>query len=106
VADHVELEARISALEMVVATHILQSGIATPGFDPTAFANGRRDAWSAIGNAMCEACSSEAEEKRFTRAYADALERLGNMLVVLAEPVQEAIDEVQQMDATPTDAKA
>jgi glycine/D-amino acid oxidase-like deaminating enzyme len=81
---------------MVLATQMLQSGIATPGFDPTAFATGRRDAWSAIGNAMCEACNSEAEEQRFTRAYAEALERLGHLLVVLAEPVQEAIDEVQQ----------
>lgn len=93
-ADHVELEARIAALEMVLATHMLQSGVSTPGFDPTAFATGRRDAWAAIGHAMCEACASEDEEKRFTRAYADALERLGHLLVTLAAPVQEAIDEV------------
>jgi hypothetical protein len=97
VADFVELEARIAALEMVLTTHMLQSGIGTLGFDPTAFATGRRDAWSAIGNAMCEACTSQEEERRFTQAYAAALERLGNLLVTLAEPVQEAIDEVQQM---------
>ena len=96
-ADYVELEARLAALELVVVTHLLQSGVATPGFDPHAFASGRRDAWAAIGSAMCQACSSEVEDQRFTRAYAAALERLGQMLVTLADPVQEAIDEVDQL---------
>ena len=95
-ADLVDLEARIAAMEMVLATQMLQAGVATPGFDPVSFAVGRRDAWSAIGNAICEACTSEVEEQKFTRAYADALERLGTLLVTLAAPVQEAIDEVQQ----------
>jgi hypothetical protein len=93
-ADLVELEARLAALELVVSSHLLQSGIATPGFDPHAFASGRRDAWATIGNAMCEACTSDAEEQRFTTAYAAALERFGHLLVALAAPVQEAIDEV------------
>lgn len=90
----VELEARISALELVVLTHILQSGIPDAAFDPKAFAASRRDAWTAIGTAMCQGCSSESEDDAFMRAYGVALERLGHLLVTLADPVQEAIDEV------------
>ena len=96
-ADLVEVEARISALELVLVTQILQSGVSTPEFDPRAFAAGRREAWTAIGKATCESCSSESEERHFTQAYSAALERLGHLLVTLAEPVQEAIDEVQAM---------
>jgi hypothetical protein len=77
-----------------VVTHILQSGIADAAFDPKAFATSRRDAWAAIGSAMCQSCSSQSQEDRFTRAYAAALERLGHLLVTLADPIQEAIDEV------------
>lgn len=95
-ADHVELEARISAMELVLVTHLLQSGISSPGFDPRAFATSRRDAWAAIGQATCAGCVSDDEEKRFAEGYAAALERLGHMLVALAEPVQEAIDEVRE----------
>lgn len=93
-AELIDLEARISALEMIVVTHILQSGVGTIGFDPTSFAASRRDAWAAVAKAVCEGCSSEVEEKRFAEAYARALERIGHLLVVLAEPVQEAVDEV------------
>lgn len=92
--DMVELEARTAALELVVATHILQSGIVDAAFDPKAFASSRRDAWAAIGNAMCQSCGSQSQEDRFTRAYAAALERFGHLLVTLADPIQEAIDEV------------
>jgi 4-hydroxyphenylpyruvate dioxygenase-like putative hemolysin len=94
VADIVDLEARISAIEMIVVTHILQSGLSTDGFDPTAFAVSRRDAWAAVGKAVCAGCSSETEEHEFAEAYARALERIGHLLVVLADPVQEAVDEV------------
>jgi glycine/D-amino acid oxidase-like deaminating enzyme len=90
----IELEARIAALEMVVTTHILQSGLSDATFDPKAFASARRDAWAGVSGAMCQACDSDAEEHRFTRAYAAALERLGDLLVMLADPIQEAIDEV------------
>jgi hypothetical protein len=96
-ADTVELEARIAALELVVATHVLQSGLADAAFDPRAFAVSRRDAWAAIGTAMCEGCSSD--DDAFTRAYAASLERIGHLLVTLADPIQEAIDEVSQGDA-------
>lgn len=96
-ADTIDLEARLSALEMIVVTHILQSGIGLSGFDPRSFAASRRDAWSAVGKAVCDGCSTEDEEKRFARAYANALERIGHMLVALAEPVQEAVDEVFHM---------
>lgn len=92
-ADLIDLEARISALEMIVTSHLLQSGVSSIGFDPTAFAASRRDAWIAVGQAVCESCGSDAEETRFATAYSDALERLGHLLVVLAEPVQEAVDE-------------
>ncbi|MEW9856595.1 hypothetical protein [Novosphingobium sp. M1R2S20] len=95
--DLVDLEARISALELVVATHVLQAGVGISDFDPKAFAESRRDAWTLIGQSMCAGCSTEAEEERFTRAYAGALERFGNLMVSLADPIQEAIDEV---DAT------
>jgi hypothetical protein len=95
--DLLDLEARISALELVLATHVLQSGVGMPGFDPKAFAESRRDAWTVIGQSMCLGCSSEAEEERFTHAYANALERLGNLMVSLAEPIQEAIDEVDTL---------
>jgi hypothetical protein len=100
--DPVDLEARISALELVVATHVLQSGLGVPGFDPKAFAEARRDAWTVIGQAMCAGCSTEAEEERFTRAYANALERLGNLMVSLADPIQEAIDEVDALAGSST----
>lgn len=93
--DVIDLEARISALELVVITHLLQSGVANPGFDPRSFAQSRREAWAAIGEATCEGCASGSEEMRFTKAYAAAMERLGHLLVALAEPVQEAIDEVE-----------
>lgn len=93
-AELIDLEARISALEMIVVTHILQSGVGTIGFDPTSFATSRRDAWAAVGKAVCDGCSSEVEEKSFAEAYARALERIGHLLVVLAEPVQEAVDEL------------
>ena len=79
---------------MIVVTHILQSGLSTDGFDPTAFATSRRDAWAAVGKAVCDGCSSEVEEQRFAHAYARALERIGHLLVALADPVQEAVDEV------------
>ena len=52
-ADHVELEARISAMELVVLTHILQSGVESAAYDPRAFAAARRDAWTAIGKSIC-----------------------------------------------------
>lgn len=90
----VELEARIAALELVVLTHVLQSGIPDAAFDPKAFAVSRRDAWAAIGGAMCEGCRSDSEDDAFTRAYAASLERLGHLLVALADPVQEAMGEV------------
>jgi hypothetical protein len=92
-ADAIELEARIAALELAVMTHILQSGLDSAAYDPRAFAVSRRDAWTSIGTAMCQDCSSEGEERRFTLAYATSLERLGHLLVRLAEPVQEAMDE-------------
>lgn len=104
-ADHIELEARIAAMELVLVTHLLQSGVATPGFDPRAFATSRRDAWHAIGQAMCVGCATEDEEQQFTRAYAEALERLGHMLVALAEPVQEAIDEIDELRSAPSPAE-
>ena len=100
-ADILEIEARLAAMELVLVTHILQSGVATAGFDPKAFATGRRDAWRSIGQAMCMACADEGDEQQFTRAYAEALERFGQMLVALAEPVQEAIDEVDQLRSAP-----
>ncbi len=90
----IELEGRISALEVVLVSHILQSNVADPDFDPRAFAAGRRDAWAAIGAATCQG-ASDGEEKDFADAYAAAMERLGYLLVTLAEPVQEAIDEVR-----------
>lgn len=89
-----ELEARISALELVVLTHVLQSGLPDAAFDPRAFAVSRRDAWVAVGNAMCAQCLPGDEDDAFTQAYAEALERLGHLLVALAEPVQEAISEI------------
>ena len=93
--DVIELEARISALELAVLTHILQSGLDSPLYDARSFAAGRRDAWAGVASAMCEGCTSDEEEHRFTRAYAASLERLGHLLVSLAEPVQEAVDEVE-----------
>ncbi len=98
-ADLIELEARISAMEMIVATHLFQSGLATDGFDPTAFAMSRRDAWTAVGRAVCDACASEVEEQKFAQAYARALERMGHLLVAVAQPVQEAVDEVNASSA-------
>lgn len=91
-ADSIELEARISALELVVLTHVLQSGLPDAAFDPKAFAVSRRDSWAAIGTAMCQECTDE--DQAFTRAYSAALERLGHLLVALSEPVQDAISEV------------
>lgn len=93
-ADAIELEARLSALELVVLTHVLQSGLPSPLYDPRAFAAARRDAWAGVAAAMCEDCTSQDEERRFTHAYAASLERLGHLLVSLAEPVRDAIDEV------------
>ena len=92
--DTIDLEARIAALELAVMTHILQSGLDSSAYDPRAFATARRDAWVSIGTAMCQDCSNEAEERRFTQSYAAALERLGHLLVSLSVPVQEAMDEV------------
>lgn len=91
-----ELEARISALELVVLTHVLQSGLADAAFDPRAFAIARRDAWTAIGQAMCDDCPPGDEDSAFTLAYANALERLGHLLTALADPVEEAINEVSE----------
>lgn len=93
-ADLLEIEARISALELVLVTQILHAGIGTVGFDPKAFAASRRDAWASIGQAMCSDCASDADEDRFTRAYAASLERIGHLMVTISEPIQEAIDEV------------
>jgi hypothetical protein len=93
-ADLLEIEARISALELVLVTQILHAGVGTAGFDPKAFAASRRDAWASIGQAMCTDCASDADEDRFTRAYAAALERIGHLMVTISEPIQEAIDEV------------
>jgi hypothetical protein len=103
-ADNLELEARISAMELVVLTHILQSGIESAAFDPRAFAASRRDAWAAIGKSICDGCGSAAEEEKFARAYAAALERMGHLLVELAQPVQEAIDEVNALGSPTADA--
>ena len=104
-ADLIDLKARLSALELILVTHILQSGVSTPGFDPRSFAQSRRDAWTAIGEATCEGCESESEEMKFTTAYASAMERLGHLLVALAEPVQEAMDEVNQSFRTSEDGQ-
>jgi glycine/D-amino acid oxidase-like deaminating enzyme len=97
--DAVELEARLSALELVVLTHVLQSGLPSPLYDPRAFAAARRDAWAGVATAMCEGCTSQDEDRRFTHAYAASLERLGHLLVSLADPVQEAMDEVNAAGA-------
>ena len=105
-ADLVDLEARLAAMEMILVTHLLQSGVATPGFDPHAFASGRRDAWAAIGHAICTECANDADERRFTQAYAAALDRMGHLLVALAAPVQEAIDEVDELGAGPGEKPA
>ena len=104
-SDQIEFEARLAALELVLATHILQSGVTTPGFDPQEFALGRRDAWTAIGSAMCQACTSDSEDQRFTQAYSEALQRMGHLLVMLAAPVQEAIDEVDEIRSASTQAE-
>lgn len=88
------LDARINALELVVITHILQSGVADPMFEPRAFALSRRQAWCEIGNAVCDDCP-EGSERQFAEAYAAAMARLGDLLISLAEPVQEAVDEVR-----------
>lgn len=93
-ADLLEIEARISALELVLVTQMLQAGVGTPGFDPKAFAASRRAAWASISQAMCMDCTSDAEEDRFTRAYAAALERIGHLMVTISGPIQDAIDEV------------
>jgi hypothetical protein len=103
-ANAIELEARISALELVVLTHVLQSGIPDAAFDPKAFAVSRRDAWAAIGNAMCEGCTTQSEDDEFARAYGAALERLGHLLVALADPVQEAISEIGREKAARSNA--
>ena len=100
-ADLIDLEARISALEMIVVSHMLQSGVGVAGYDPTSFAVSRRDAWAAVGKAVCDGCTSQDEEKKFAEAYARALERIGQLMVVLAEPVQEAVDEYLK---SPTEA--
>ena len=92
--DLLEIEARISALELVLVTQILHTGVGTVGFDPKAFAASRRDAWASIGRAMCRYCTSDTDEDRYTRAYAAALERIGHLMVTVSEPIQEAIDEV------------
>ena len=92
--DAIELEARLSALELAVLTHVLQSGLQDPQYDPRAFAAARRDAWASVATALCQSCSSQNEERKFTEASAASLERLGHLLVSLAEPVQEAIEEV------------
>jgi glycine/D-amino acid oxidase-like deaminating enzyme len=47
--------------------------------------------------AICTECANDADEQRFTQAYAAALERMGHLLVALAAPVQEAIDEVDEL---------
>ncbi len=98
--DVIELEARISALELAVLTHILQSGLQDAQYDARVFAVGRRDAWASVAKALCQTCSSEDEERKFTEAYAGSLERLGHLLVSLAEPVQEAIEEISAEDQT------
>jgi len=103
-ADLIDLEARISALEMIVVSHMLQSGVGVAGYDPTSFAVARRDAWAAVGKAVCEGCASQDEEKRFAEAYARALERIGQLMVVLAEPVQEAVDEYVNKPSEPAPA--
>ena len=103
-ADLIDLEARISALEMIVVSHMLQSGVGVAGYDPTSFATARRDAWAAVGKAVCEGCASQDEEKRFAEAYARALERIGQLMVVLAEPVQEAVDEYINKPSEPVPA--
>ena len=103
-ADLIDFEARISALEMILVAHMLQSGVGVAGFDPTSFAVSRRDAWAAVGKAVCEGCASQDEEKRFAEAYARALERIGQLMVVLAEPVQEAVDEYKPSDPAPADS--
>jgi glycine/D-amino acid oxidase-like deaminating enzyme len=103
-ADAIELEARLSALELVVLTHVLQSGLSSSLYDPRAFALSRRQAWAGVASAMCEGCTTEDEENRFTRAYAAALERLGHLIVSLADPVQEAIDEVNAENPSPSAA--
>lgn len=94
-ADTIELEARLSAIELAVLTHVLQSGLDNPLFDPRTFALSRRDAWIGVANAICSQCTTEEEDHRFARAYAAALERLGHLLVSLAEPIQEAVDELR-----------
>lgn len=97
----VELEARISALELVVLTHVLQAGLPDAAFDPAAFAASRRDAWTAIARSMCEGCDTASESDAFTRAYSASLERLGYLLVTLAEPIQDAIAEIEAGDRVP-----
>ncbi|MCW1430204.1 hypothetical protein [Novosphingobium sp. JCM 18896] len=89
-----DIEARISALELVVLTHILQSGLPDAAYDPKAFAAARREAWASIGTAMCDGCTSDSDDHRYTRAYGTALGRLGDLLQTLAEPVQEAMSEI------------
>ena len=88
------LDARLSALELLVITHILQAGAADPMFDPRGFATSRRDAWRQIAKAMVDGCGDD--DREFTEAYGAAMDRLGELLVTLAEPVQEAVDEVRQ----------
>jgi hypothetical protein len=106
VSDLLELEARISALELVLVTQILQAGVGTVGFDPKAFAASRRDAWASIGRAMCADCSSDQDEDRFTRAYAASLERIGHLMVTIADPIQQAIDEVDDAVASLTPGRS
>lgn len=83
--DIVALRGRIAALEIATVTQTLLEGASTPGFNPVEFAAQRASFWKQVGEALNDDGSPSSV------AFAEALVKLGNLLITMAKPIDEAL---------------
>lgn len=80
----VKLRGRIAALELATVTQAILDRLSKPGFNPVEFAAQRTAFWKQIGSTLND------DDSPFSVALEDAFERLGNLLVMMAKPIDEA----------------
>lgn len=86
--EMVALRGRMAALEFVTVMQTLLSASEEPGFNPKDFAERRRAFWAEMGATLNDDGSAGGG------AMQKALESLGKLLTVMAEPLHNHLEDV------------
>lgn len=91
--DIIKLRGRIAALELATICQTLVKGATEPGFNPIEFATQRAAMWRKIGTALND------DGEPISVAVEEALGNLGDLLVLLAKPIDEELRKQQSGNA-------